>query len=243
MLATQITFITRKRWGKLKKRVWEIDFLRGLALVLMIYFHVIYDMKEMYGYSVSYTTGINRLAGQTSGVLFILISGASCVLSRNNLKRGLRILGLGIAITLFTYFLFPSFTILFGILHLLGSSIILYSLLQKASWPVLAVLGIAVIALKALVNKVSVMHDYLFFIGIHSPKFSSSDYYPLIPWFGVFLLGAAAGKLLYKEKKSLLTRTYRDNIINIAGRHTLLIYLIHQPVIILFLEIISRLRL
>jgi uncharacterized membrane protein len=225
---------------ELTKRVWEIDFSRGLALVLMVYFHVIYDMNEMYGYNINYESGLNRLAGRTAGVLFILISGVSCELSRNNLKRGLKILGFGLAITLFTCLAYPSFAILFGILHLIGTSIILYSLLlSKAKWHVQAAAGIAVIAAKTLVNRVSVMHNYLFFIGIYSPGFSSADYYPLVPWFGVFLLGAAAGKLLYKNKRSLLTETYRDNVINMAGRHTLLVYLVHQPIIILILEVIS----
>jgi uncharacterized membrane protein len=234
--------MTKLKKPELSKRVWEIDFLRGLALVLMVYFHVIYDMNEIYGYNINYESGLNRLAGRTAGILFILISGVSCELSRNNLKRGLKILGFGLAITLFTYLAYPSFAILFGILHLIGTSIILYSLLlSKAKWSVQAAAGIAIIASKALVNKVSVMHDFLFFIGIYSPRFSSADYYPLVPWFGFFLLGAAAGKLLYKDKRSLLTETYRDNIINMAGRHTLLVYLVHQPIIILFLEVISRL--
>lgn len=207
----------------------------------MIYFHIVFDLKEMYDFNVSYSSGINLIAGKTAGILFILISGISCSFSSNNLKRGLRILCIGIIITVTTFILYPSLVIWFGILHFLGVSIILYSIVSRAGWPILAAAGAIVIALGTVTGNIPVDHDYLFFIGIHSSRFSSSDYYPLVPWFGVFLLGAAAGKLLYKEKKSLLFHTYKDNIINMAGRHTLPVYLLHQPVIIAILELVSRL--
>ena len=102
----------------------------------MIYFHILYDMKEFYGYDINYMSGMNYLAGRTAGILFILISGASCVFSRNNLKRGLRILCFGLVITLATYLAYPSYIIMFGVLHLLGVCMIVYSLSEKVLQPV-----------------------------------------------------------------------------------------------------------
>jgi len=86
-----------------KSRIWELDFLRGIALILMIYFHVIFDMKEFFDYPVSYSIGINYYIGKASAILFMLVSGISCSLSRSNIRRGLKVLGIALAITLVTH--------------------------------------------------------------------------------------------------------------------------------------------
>jgi hypothetical protein len=83
----------------------------------------------------------------------------------------------------------------------------------------------------------------LMVFGIYSADFSSSDYYPLIPWLGVFLYGAAIGKFCYMDKRqSIFKFTFKDNIISKLGRHTLIIYLVHQPAIIGVLSLIDRIK-
>ena len=92
------------------------------------------------------------------------------------------------------------------------------------------VLGLGA-ALPALVAGAAIRFDWLLPLGIHSPEFASYDYFPLVPWFGVFLAGAALGKWAYAPGRSLLPLSPRETFINFAGRHSLLIYLVHQPVI------------
>ena len=92
------------------------------------------------------------------------------------------------------------------------------------------IIGLAAF-LPGLRRAADVRFDWLLPLGLLWPIFASYDYFPLIPWFGVFLAGAALGKTVYAPGKSLLLRPPRETFINFAGRHSLLIYVVHQPVI------------
>lgn len=233
---------TRSKGGKVetKSRVWEIDFFRGIALLLMIYFHILFDLKEIYNYNIDYTKGFNAFTGRAAGTLFVLLSGISCTFSRSNLKRGLKILALAILITLTTYLYNPDMIIVFGVLHFLGVSILLYSLLEKLDIKLLAIIGTIIFISDNLVKNITPDFDYLFIFGITSNNFVSSDYYPLIPWLGIFIYGIIIGKVLYKEKRSVFNYNMGNNIISWLGKHTLPIYIIHQPLIILIIGLIER---
>ncbi|RCX13472.1 putative membrane protein [Anaerobacterium chartisolvens] len=223
-----------------KNRIWELDFVRGIALILMVYFHVVYDLREIYGYSVSYAGGINYFIGKASVILFMFVSGISCSLSKNNLKRGLRILAAAAVITLASWAYNADLIILFGVLHFFGVCLIMAPLISRLNEYVLLGLGTAVIMLQFLIPHIKTGNDWLMPIGIHSPGFTSSDYYPLIPWLGIFLYGLAAGKLFYRAKKSIFSFRLKDNIVSRAGRNTLLLYILHQPVIIGTLMLLER---
>lgn len=223
------------------KRIWEVDFLRGVALLAMVYYHVVYDLREFYSVPISYSDGVNFYVGRGSALLFMLLAGLSCTLTTKNAKRGLKVLGLGLVITAATALYDPSHAVTFGILHFLGTSMLLYPLVSRLGPVLLALLGTAIFFLGRLTAQAHVSMSFLFPLGLRSEGFISSDYYPLLPWFGVFLCGAALGKLLYAEKRSLLNASPPDTLLNKLGRHTLPIYLIHQPVIMLVLFLLSRL--
>lgn len=225
-----------------KDRVWEVDFLRGIGLLLMIYFHIIYDMKELFQYNVVYEAGINYYIGKAAGTVFIFSSGISCFLSRSNIKRSFKILAIALLISLVTHLYNPDLGVKFGILHFLGVSILLATIIKKIHPFLLIVSGICITVLKDFLPSLTLPYDYLFPLGISGPGFVSSDYYPLVPWFGVFLFGLAAGKILYVFKKSIFGFTARGNILNVAGRNTLWIYLLHQPVIIVVLSLLQNLN-
>lgn len=86
-----------------KTRIWELDLVRGIALLLMIYFHIIYDLKEIYNFPVTYGSGVNFYIGKISAILFILVSGISVSLSRSNIKRALKVLIIALVITVVTH--------------------------------------------------------------------------------------------------------------------------------------------
>jgi len=230
-----------------KTRIWEIDFLRGIALILMIYFHIVFDLNEIFGYNVSYSTGFNYYAGKAAGILFIFVAGISSALTEGNIGRALKILGLAVLITLATYLYDRELVITFGILHFLGVCILLAPVLRRLPAALLLAAGVGVVYLGRLLSGITVTHDALFFLGLSTNAFVSSDYYPLIPWFGVFLFGLAAGKTFYSQKTSLwpepsLPFLSHDNLIGKAGRKTLLIYILHQPCIIAAITVFEKVK-
>ncbi|HHV59879.1 MAG TPA: DUF1624 domain-containing protein [Clostridiaceae bacterium] len=221
-----------------QKRIWELDFLRGLAVILMMYFHLIFDLNEFLGLNVSYLTGFNYLTGRMAAYIFIFVAGISCSLSRSNLKRGLIVFGYAMLITLMSYIFNPRYVVVFGVLHFFGASFLLYPLINKIPKNLIPLVGIIIIAAGVPVSKINVSHNFFAPLGLFNNKFYSSDYYPLIPYLGYFMIGIFLGKVLYKDKKSLMPSIKRDNIINTAGRHSLLLYLVHQPLFILIIYLV-----
>ncbi len=221
------------------KRIWELDFLRGLAVIFMIYFHLIFDLNEIMRLPISYTTGFNYLSGRIAAYLFIIISGISCSFSRSNVKRGLKTLGCALAITLVSYFYNSQMTIYFGILHFFGVSFLLYPLINKVKIFLMPPFAMLFIIGRYLISNVVVKHNYFSPIGIYNYSFSSADYYPLIPYLGYFILGVFLGKVLYKNKRSVVPKLTEDNFLNFVGRHSLIVYLLHQPVILIVISIIQ----
>lgn len=224
----------------MKKRIWEIDFLRGIAIILMITFHVVFDLRDIYNYPVNYMSGVFYYVGKASAILFMLVSGISCSFSKNNVKRGLRIFAIAMGITVATYIFDPALIIKFGILHFFGISMILFPLFKPLNKNILILLATLIIAAGNLMSTINVTSEYLFPLGLTTGSFTSSDYYPLFPWFGVFLYGAALSKIFYKEKKSIFNFTIPDNPIMFIGRHSLAVYVIHQPITLLILNLIMK---
>ena len=242
------------------QRIWEIDFLRGLAIILMVGYHLLFDLgefrgiKRFLGFSTDLSSAVWTAAQYFFAGLFVVLSGTSSTLSRNNVRRGLRLLAVALALTLGTYliavwlhFFDPADTIIFGILHCLAVSMLLYgAVFKKVSAAANALCGAAVMGLAALLPIVgkafSIRSNWLIPFGLPSQSFSSLDYFPLIPWFGVFLIGVALGKSVYASKRSLLPWRLPRTFVNAAGRHSLLIYIVHQPVIMGVLYVLGRMK-
>lgn len=234
-------------------RIWEIDFLRGLSIILMVGYHILYDLSELCGIRTLIGIPINLSTAAWSAAvmffagLFIVLSGISSTLSRRNTRRALKLLGLSIVVTAATYIFDSSSAVYFGILHCLGACILIYGLTLEKSRPQTCaaagtiVLGLSV-AVSLLMKKAPFQFDWLLPFGIHSQTFASFDYFPLLPWFGIFLAGAVMGKSIYAPKRSLIPKRLPPTFINAAGRHSLLIYIVHQPVILAFLWILGLLR-
>ncbi|KPU45966.1 acyltransferase family protein [Oxobacter pfennigii] len=223
-----------------KIRAWEIDFLRGIALICMIIFHIVFDLRDLYNIPIDYAKGFFYYEGKFSAILFMLISGISSSFSRNNFKRGLKIFSIAMFITLATYIFDPRLIIKFGILHYFGISMMLYGIFKDLNKYLLLITGTVIIVIGNIFSNMTVVSPYLFPIGLISSSFFSSDYYPIFPWFGIFLYGIAIGKFLYKEKRSIFNFTIPDNPINFLGRHSLIVYLLHQPVILFILNVVMK---
>lgn len=224
-------------------RVGEIDFFRGIALMLMIFFHIVWDLNEFYNFPIDYSTGIVYIIGKAAAYLFIVINAISCSFSKSNLKRGLKILAVAMLITLITYIYDSQAFIAFGILHFLGVSVLLYPLYKKLNNFLLVLTGTIMILAGQYILTIHMPHDYLLFIGLTSPRYYALDYYPLLPYSGLFLYGIFLARILYPKKRSLFRINLGKNPISIVGRKTLIIYLLHQPVILAVLYILSTFNL
>ena len=253
---------------KSTNRVWEIDFLRGLSIILMVFDHLFFDLINIYNIHiplVSDFAGSYKILEYFFAGCFILMSGISSSFSRSNLKRGLRLFLIALLLTLVTYALTlfnvvdKSFVIVFGILHFLAVCMLLSSVLTKLNSYVLIVIGGAIIACGPFVDKLNELirldelnhinnyfnniPNYFAIFGIYNSSFFSGDYFPLVPWLGIFVIGIAFGKIFYKEKKSLIKFELKPNLFNYVGRYSIWVYLIHQPIIFSILWLIFRLNL
>ncbi|WP_346865500.1 heparan-alpha-glucosaminide N-acetyltransferase [Methanocalculus sp. MSAO_Arc2] len=221
----------------------SLDAARGAAIVALIGYHILFDL--WYFDVVSFDPIVRYLAYPIAGS-FIVIAGISLHLKSEYIrrrrsdyqrytyaffKRGGLLLVIGAGITLATWIYPHEGFIIWGILHLIGAGTILaIPFIHLGRWNVLAA---ALIIIIWLIFFPVYGPDYLMPFGIYSQELYTLDYWPLIPWFSLILIGIACGSALYPE--GVITRTGRGTVLQvlaIPGRHSLLIYLAHQPIII-----------
>jgi uncharacterized membrane protein len=89
-----------------RKRIWEIDFFRSIAIFLMVVFHIIYDLNQFSGIDLNYLSGFWYWEGRAAALIFIFLAGISSGFSRNTVRRGLKVFGLGLLITVITFIFF-----------------------------------------------------------------------------------------------------------------------------------------
>ena len=227
-------------------RIWEIDAARGFCIPGMILIHLIYDVVNLYGfidwpYPVWYSLFKNNY-----GAVFLLISGVSVTLGRRSIRRGLTVFLSGMivsAVTLGMYLIGMAgrgIIIYFGVLHCLGVCMMLWPVFRK--WPKAALTAAGVVLVIAGWWLRGEVFDFpwLMPLGFQFPGFLSSDYFPLMPNLGYFLLGAAFGKAFYPDRKTLFPGVNTQNplirFLCWCGRHSLIIYLLHQPALALGCE-------
>lgn len=153
------------------------------------------------------------------------------------MRRGAQIFGFGLVITAVTYFTVRDQYVRFGILHLLGASIVLATPFLRQPPLISVAWGLALILLGSYLNTQFVPFPWLTWFGLPQSGLVMADYYPFLPWFGVALLGVAAGKLFYPEGRRgfvlpELSSFAPVRALRFLGRHSLTIYLIHQPMIL-----------
>lgn len=237
----------------MKKRIWELDFLRGLLLWGMIGIHLIYDLVDLYGVWNWQQPAAYLLFKNRFGISFVVLSGLCATLGRNCVKRGVKVFACGMVCTLATYLMVwagmagRGLLIYFGVLHCLGVCMVLWSLFKKCPTWTLLLLGLAIVLYgEYLRDQAYDWATYLFPLGFTSYGFVSSDYFPLLPNLGYFLLGAVLGRTLYREKTSLLPRVNEQTLVirffRFCGTHSLLIYMVHQPVLAAGVGIIAMMK-
>lgn len=243
-----------------KKRVSFLDEIRGFAILCMVVYHVMYDLRFIYGVDVPFffEAWFDVIRDIFAG-MFIFISGTVCRYSSNNLKRGAQCFFLGMILTFVTAFSSPTYPILFGILHMLGISMLIYGLLEKHWDKLPAALGMILFALLFALSfnvrsgYIGTQHiftislpdslyqsDLMFPLGFISARFASSDYFPLLPWLFLFISGNYFGVFAVKGRLPKFFYNKHIPFLALTGRYTIWIYLLHQPIAMLILNIIFR---
>jgi len=204
----------------------------------MIAVHLVYDLTEIYPVFSAYPP-IFLLLKDWGGTVFFLISGISVTLGHRHLQRGLIVFGCG-ALVSTVMVLAGYLPIRFGVLHALGVCMLCWGVFQGASVRMLLLCGFSFAVLGAVFGTFTVTTPWLYPLGLTVPDFESADYFPLFPYLGYFLLGACLGKKLYPGRRSLLPQfsfsSRFSRFFCFCGRHSLPLYLIHQPVLIFLIE-------
>ncbi|MBI4182121.1 MAG: DUF1624 domain-containing protein [Candidatus Aenigmarchaeota archaeon] len=220
-------------------RFWTLDALRGVALCMMLLSNALFDLA-LFGGRPEFAAGGWLLFARATATLFILVAGVSLTLKYRKhrqdrypafLRRAAKVFGAGLLITAVTVLLVPGQYVAFGILHLIGFGTLLA--LPLLARPRLALLA-GVLLLAAGLLPVSLPAGLLW-VGFPLAGYQSVDYTPLIPWLGILLLGAAAGHALFpggRPRKPVSPPPLPGRALAFLGRHTLLLYLVHQPLLV-----------
>lgn len=247
-----------------KSRIYLMDELRGFAVFCMVFYHGFYTFAYLFHWQIGeillrfFMPAEPWFAG-----LFIFISGISSNLSHSNLIRGVKLLAVAAVISLVTILIVPEDQILFGILHFLSICMILFGALQLLRkrfsqtpppfrWTTLAALFLLYI-LTMRVSSGYIGIPYLFEIelpsslyqywlsplGFPSADFFSADYFPILPWIFIFFAGTVFGRLAAAGKFPAFTYQSRIPFFSFLGRHALIIYILHQPVIFALSSVIQ----
>ncbi len=239
--------VQRQKAGRLA----GLDTIRGITLLSMMLYHTCWDLVFLFGKKIPGYSGLGGYVWQQSICwTFILLAGFCWSLGSHHLKRGLIVFGSGILITFVTLLVMPESRVIFGVLTLIGSCMLLLIPMEKLLLKLRAEIGLAGSFLLFLLFR-NVNTGYLGFenwnilklpdgfyenlfttyLGFPQKGFFSADYFSLLPWFFLFLTGFYLYQLVQKNHMMEKLFSWRVLGFDVIGRHSLLIYLLHQPVV------------
>ena len=227
-----------------------VDAVRGVAVLAMVVYHFCWDLRY-FGYIVSDVEGGLgwRIFAHSTAGAFLFIVGVSLVLATRrgfDLQRFIRRLGVVVAaaavITLVTFFVFPETYIFFGILHHIAVASVLGLFFLRL--PIMIVIGAAIACFLAppLLAGPAFDSPALLWLGLSPTLPRTNDFVPLLPWFGIVLAGIAAARLwpVLAPKHLSLLHVRVPLPLRWAGRWSLLIYLLHQPILFALIYLASQ---
>ena len=227
------------------------DSVRGLTLISMVVYHTVWDMVYLFDEGWSwYTSPAAFVWQQCICWTFILLSGFCFSLGRRSLRRGLTVLAASAAVTVVTVLFSPESRIFFGVLSLMGSAMVLLTplkgLLQRippapgaaASFLLFLLTrwvatGAVVLPGRRLLTLPAALYanNFTAWLGFPPPDFYSADYFPLLPWLFLYLTGVFLFDLFRRSGRTELLSCLSCPPLEWLGRHSLPLYLAHQPVI------------
>ena len=243
---------------RISSRYALLDELRGLDLLSMMLYHGLWDVVFLFGVPLAWYTGQPGHWWQQSICwVFILLSGFCLPLGRHPYKRGAVVFGAGALVTAVTALLLPADLVLFGVLTFLGSAMVLTALaqplLRRIPAGVGAVVSFALFALtypgqrgywgfggvQLVLPRFLYANLFTAYLGFFPQDFYSTDYFPLLPWLFLFWAGYYLHALVGKSRMEPLRRSVCLPL-GWLGRHSLVVYLLHQPVLFGMLSVVTE---
>ena len=221
-----------------------LDSARGIAVIAMTIFHFTWDL-EYFGYAPAGLTSEPgwRWFARAIAASFLLLVGFSFVLAHKNglrwpafLKRSGQIIAAALLITLSTWWMTPDRFVFFGILHQIAAASLLAAILLPLPWQALALLSATLFAVNATWTHEIFQMPTLWWVGLAPTDPPTNDYVPVFPWTGWVLAGMAAAKMMLRFGMPSSSTAGMPNAavrgVQFLGRHSLIYYLLHQPVMI-----------
>ena len=234
-----------------KERYGFIDLVRGITLVSMIFYHATWDLVFLFGKQWDwYTSTAGYIWQQSICWSFILISGFCWNFGKDHLKRGMEVFICGLIITAVTCFAMYDSRVIFGVLSFLGSAMLIMCLLHpifaKLDSRICLVVSVLCFLISRNVNKgelgFEILHGvklspelyknmFSTFLGFPQTAFFSTDYFSLIPWLFLFFAGYFIYGIIAHRQRLSVFKCERFETLQWVGRHSLIIYMLHQPVL------------
>ena len=250
-----------RRTDNLDRRIRLLDALRGLALVNMIVYHGVYDWVSVFGRSAAWFTRTDYARGWQQAICwtFLLVAGAVFPYGRRPLRRGALVFGCGMLLTAVTLLVMPSERILFGVLHLIGAAILITALLRRVLEKLPALPGavcsfVLFFLLRGVPRGIIGVGEFsaalplwlyqspvLFPLGFPGPGFYSADYFPIVSWLFLFWTGMFLWRFLRPYAEERLRGKVICRPLEALGRHSLIVYLLHQPALMAVVFLLTRL--
>lgn len=227
-----------------RQRVLAVDVARGLAIAGVVLFHIVWDLEFTGIISGVAQHQIWLLFGRSLAATFMFLVGVSLVLAHNDTihiktftRRLLLIALCASAITVITWFAFPASFIYFGILHAITAATLVGALFLRAGALANFTVGAIMLILPFLFDFSTFDTRWLAWTGFAERPPPSNDFVPIFPWVGVTFLGMASAKLFLSNRDRAIqsrpgTRTWPVRTIVWMGNRSLLIYLVHQPILL-----------
>lgn len=218
--------------------------MRGIAIIAMVVFHLAFDLNHFGIIEADFYSDTGLVATRNAIVaMFLLLVGISMTLALRNgihwdryLKRLMLLALCALAVSLGSWLIFPQSWIFFGVLHFIAAASIL-ALAFRRFYRANLFIGLAFILFGLSVSHPAFDARGMSWIGLVTTKPITEDYVPLLPWFGVVLIGMFLGKLSLRRidfsilaERQPTTRTAMT--LAWMGRHSLAIYLLHQPLLL-----------
>lgn len=229
------------------KRIYNLDKIRGLTIISMVLFHLMYNINFFREISWYNETLLNKVWQLSIALSFFIISGITSTLlsSKKNMIRGIKTSIVGALISVATFIFARDQFIVWGVMNGLGLSMIIGGLLMnnRIFSKKMILIFLLIFALTYNIPRNSLIdvsffnHLYeknIFPLGFPSNKFVSADYFPIIPWIFAYFSGISLGSFL--QKKNFYNKYGTDNLLAKIGRYSMPIYLIHQ---VIFYPIVS----